>query len=265
MSAQPGAVRPCVLLVEDDPSVARFVAMALETLPVRVQNCASVEAALAWLECHRAALVITDLMMPGESGAGLLRRLHDTPALAAGARIVVLSAGLDHAVRQDLAAWGAWRALSKPVPVAELEACVREALADVLSPAAAAAEDAESAHAKGQPAGGLRSGAATVTAQEAAIQEYFAGNAELFHAYREGCIAQFVHDAVQGDLALEIGDLPALRRLCHSLASVLRTLGRPADGLLARTIEIAARDHDVSAARHHWALLRRRLAFSGRE
>ncbi|SFD57461.1 response regulator [Paracidovorax konjaci] len=248
MGAEPGARPPVVLLVEDDPSVARFVAMALDTLPVVVHTCPCVESALAWLQEHRAALVITDLMMPGESGTGLLRRLQATPALAAGARIVVLSAGLDQAVRRELLACGAWRALDKPVPVAALEACVREALGGLLPSTAPTAPPAASIH-----------GAPGESAVDWAIGEFFGGDAALFHAYRAECLAQFVRDAAEGDRAVEGSDLAALHRLCHSLASVLRTLGRADDGALAREIERLALAGSEAAAYTHWALLRHRL------
>ncbi|MGP3506816.1 response regulator [Paracidovorax citrulli] len=247
--------RPVVLLVEDDPSVARFVSMALEILPVAVETCPCVESALAWLRHHRAALVITDLMLPGESGMALLRQLQAEPALAAGARIVVLSAGLDHAVRQELAACGAWRALDKPVGVAALERCVQEALADV----PLSSGEAGAAAAAGAPHSPDVAGSAAATAESTAIQEYFSGDAALFHAYRAACLAQFGRDAAEGDRALRSRDLAALRRLCHSLSSVLRTLGRTEDGALAREAELAARDGRHEAARDLWLALSRRL------
>lgn len=242
--------KPVVLLVEDDPSVARFVEMALDTLPVSVHVSPCVESALVWLQSHRAALVITDLMMPGESGAGLLRRMQATPALAAGARVVVLSAGLDHAVRQELIACGAWRALDKPVPVAALEACVREALAD--GPAGMAAGPA----ARSTPA---PQGAALPDPALEAIRDYFGGDAALFQRYRATCLAQFTHDAAEGDRALRAADLKAMRRLGHSLGGVLRTLGRKEDAMLARQMEEAALQDRPEALHEHWRLLRERL------
>lgn len=238
--------KPVVLLVEDDPSVARFVEMALDTLPVSVHVCPCVESALAWLQSHRAALVITDLMMPGESGAGLLRRMQAMPALAAGARVVVLSAGLDHAVRQDLIACGAWRALDKPVPVAALEACVREALANGSAGTAA-------------PSTPAPQGAALPDPALEAIRDYFGGDSVLFQRYRATCLAQFTHDAAEGDRALRAADLKAMRRLGHSLGGVLRTLGRKEDAVLARQMEEAALQDRPEALHEHWRLLRERL------
>ncbi len=44
------AAAPCVLLVEDDTSITRFVAMALDQLPIELLTCTSVPAAVALLE-----------------------------------------------------------------------------------------------------------------------------------------------------------------------------------------------------------------------
>lgn len=246
--------KPVVLLVEDDPSVARFVEMALDRLPVTVQVRPCVESAIAWLLAHRAVLVITDLMMPGESGADLLRRLQATPALAAGARVVVLSAGLDQAVRSELLACGAWRTLDKPVAVSALEGCVREALAGCLPdpvPEASA------------PGAGTPQDEASSDAARQAIREYFCGDSAMFHQYRSACLAQFLRDAEEGDRAVECCNLPALRRLGHSLASVLRTLGRPDDALVARQVEQAALQGRPDALRGLWNHLRARLTAAG--
>ncbi len=214
--------RPVVLLVEDDPSVARFVSMALEILPVAVETCPCVESALAWLRHHRAALVITDLMLPGESGMALLRQLQAEPALAAGARIVVLSAGLDHAVRQELAACGAWRALDKPVGVAALERCVQEALADV----PVSSGEAGAAATAGAPHSPDVAGSAAATAESTAIQEYFSGDAALFHAYRAACLAQFGRDAAEGTGRCG----PVISRRCAGSATACRACCAPWGG-----------------------------------
>lgn len=60
--------RPRVLLVEDDPSLRRFVALALDELDIQLLRCASVAEAVEVLSQGPVRLVLTDLMMPGESG-----------------------------------------------------------------------------------------------------------------------------------------------------------------------------------------------------
>ena len=85
------AAAPCVLLVEDDTSITRFVAMALDQLPIELLTCTSVPAAVALLEQRDIQLVITDLMLPGESGISLVQRLSANPQLRGGTLVQVSS------------------------------------------------------------------------------------------------------------------------------------------------------------------------------
>ena len=72
---------PKVLLVEDDSSIARFVQMALEELPIELVTCANVPDAMQALHAGGVELIITDLMLPGESGIDLVQRLLQEPCL----------------------------------------------------------------------------------------------------------------------------------------------------------------------------------------
>lgn len=123
------AAAPCVLLVEDDTSITRFVAMALDQLPIELLTCTSVPAAVALMEQRDIQLVITDLMLPGESGISLVQRLSANPQLRGDTLVAVFSAGLTPAVKEQLQGMDLWRVLSKPIAVQELESCVRDALA----------------------------------------------------------------------------------------------------------------------------------------
>ena len=51
-------------------------------------------------------------------------------------------------------------------------------------------------------------------------------------------------------------DWPALRRLAHSLATVLLTLGHPSQSVRARQLENAAAQPAPEACLEHWRLLR---------
>ena len=224
--------RPRVLLVDDDASIRRFVELALDGLDIEFLSCASVAEAVAALQQGGPArLVITDLMMPGEGGVALLRRLHDEPALRGNARLAVFSAGLvgvANAARAQLAPFDIWRLLPKPVPLQELEDCVLQAL-EQAAPAAP------------PPAAAAAPVSAALSEQELlAVQTHFAGEQALFIAFREGCRVQFARDVADGDAALARGDTGALHRLAHSLKSVLSTLGHPALSERARQLEYAA-------------------------
>ena len=217
-----------VLLVEDDTSITRFVQLALDELPIDLVACTNVPDALQVLRSGAVQLIITDLMLPGESGIGLVQRLLDEPALRAGATpVAVFSAGLTPAVREQLAALKVWRTLSKPASVLDLEACVRDALG---------------LHEAGEPAAptAVQSSPALSPREEHAIATHFFGDAFLFQEYQAGCLRQFPTDVRQGDAACAAQDWAALRRLAHSLATVLLTLGHAGASTQARALEDAA-------------------------
>lgn len=65
-----------------------------------------------------------------------------------------------------------------------------------------------------------------LTPQEAeAIATYFEGDRGLYLAFRQTCLDQFWLDVVQADEAGAANDMETLRRVVHSLKSVLLTLG----------------------------------------
>jgi len=234
-----------VLLVEDDASIARFIDMALEDEGVDLTVCGDVESALAVLHKGPVGLVITDLMLPGLSGYDLVERLHSEPALLAGARLVIFSAGVNLDKQARLEGRGIWRILRKPASVAQLQACVLEAFAGheaAPPPADVPAQPADPS-----------------SAESDAVLAYFGGDAGLFRAYRAKCLVQFEHDWAAGDAALRSGDLAALQRLSHSLATVFRTLGWAEDGRAAKQLEALAAAGDAGASAIAWAQLRSRL------
>lgn len=239
-----------VLLVDDDASIRRFVALALEELEIDLVEAENVPQARERLSEGACALVITDLMMPGETGLDLLQQLAERPELRAGARLAVFSAGLNAAMQARLAGLDVWRQLSKPISLVELEQCVREAIG-VAAPAPAAPTEAAAAAVADD---GLDA------AEQATVARHFAGDRSLFLAYRASCVAQFAHDIRQGDDAMARGDAPAVRRLAHSLKSVLLTLGQPGASAQARQLEDAGARADWELCRPLWQALRAHLA-----
>jgi CheY-like chemotaxis protein len=217
---------PRVLLVDDDATLRRLVAMMLEDLPIELLCCSSVADALDALRAQTVQLLITDWMMPGDSGLVLLQTLAREPALRGEARLVVFSAGLDAAVQSQLAGLGVWRTLAKPVAVQAMEDCVCEAL------------------------GWQAPGAAR------AIAHHFAGDAALYAAFRSDFLRQLPGDMQDCKVALESHEAAALRCHAHNLKSVLRTLGHEDAALLAQDLEDAAAVRDWGAAQTTWPGLR---------
>lgn len=227
------ASSPRVLLVEDDPSIRRFVQIALEELPIEFVEAATLAEARAALAAGAVRLVICDLMLPDGSGVDLLHELAAARGNASRPRLVAFSAGISAERREQLEGLGVDEVLAKPVPLDQLEACAQRALDD--APAAAPA-----------PAPG-------------AVTQFFAGDAALYEAYRASCLPQFLRDVRQGDAALDAGDLGALRRLAHSLKSVLLTLGYGSDSERAAALDRAAAAGEMAIARDGWATLRASL------
>lgn len=238
---------PRVLLVEDDASIARFVELALEELPIELVTCTNVSDAMQALQACRTRLIITDLMLPGESGIDLVQRLLHEPSPGHPIPVAVFSAGLTPAVRDQLGAMKVWRMLSKPASVLELENCVRDALTLPM----AAAPDAPPS-----PTPNAQALSSATQAEAEAIATHFAGDEFLFKAYRASCLQQFPADVQQGDAACAAQDWPALRRLAHSLATVLLTLGHPTQSVRARQLENAAAQLAADQCLDHWGKLR---------
>ncbi|HEY8460307.1 MAG TPA: response regulator transcription factor [Blastocatellia bacterium] len=114
-----------ILLVEDEPRVAHFVAKGLRERSYAVDGAADGESALYQIEINDYDLVILDVMLPGTDGFEVCRRLRErgikTPVLMLTARDAVDDrvAGLDS---------GADDYLIKPFEFKELLARVRALL-----------------------------------------------------------------------------------------------------------------------------------------
>ncbi len=105
---------PTALVVEDDPSVRSFICLTLE-----LDGWVAVESgdggeALRLLAQAQPDIVLTDMMMPGVSGLGLLQAMAVDPVLRDVPRVVV-SAKDDPVERRLALDLGAVAWLHKPV------------------------------------------------------------------------------------------------------------------------------------------------------
>jgi two-component system, OmpR family, response regulator len=123
-----------LLVVDDEPRIARFVSRALESQGHAVETARTGEEALIRASAHDFHLVILDLLLPGIDGHAVLQELV---AQDSGARVLVLSAVGDVESRVQCLRAGAVDYLPKPFAVAELLARVDSRLAE--TPAAAPA------------------------------------------------------------------------------------------------------------------------------
>jgi DNA-binding response OmpR family regulator len=70
--------RGCVLVVDDDDTVAEVVTRYLERAGFRVIHAADGPSALAAVQSHSPDLIVLDLMLPGMGGLEVCRRLRET-------------------------------------------------------------------------------------------------------------------------------------------------------------------------------------------
>jgi GAF domain-containing protein len=87
-----------VLVIDDEEHVAQVLGDLLEELGVRVEITHSAHAARALLARERFDLITLDVIMPGENGVDLWRRLHaEDPAAAA--RVVFVTGNVDPTIQ----------------------------------------------------------------------------------------------------------------------------------------------------------------------
>lgn len=118
-------IRARVLVVDDEPEVAGFIGEVLSREGLAVDSAESAEAALALIQTHAYALILTDLNMPGMGGKGLFEALSkDNPALAA--RIGFITGDTMSAQARRFLDESGRPCLEKPVSPADLRQLVRQ-------------------------------------------------------------------------------------------------------------------------------------------
>lgn len=232
-----------VLLIEDDPSIQRFVAMALEELPVTLTLAATLAEARLQLRSASFRLVVSDLMLPDGSALALLQERADAGRDVSTARWIVMSAGVTPIVDAELRSLGVATILHKPVALAELFEAV-QTLADD-NPASLRGEPHCVVIASSHDSGPDVDGSAADRAN--AVQQFFGGDEGLYRAFCETSEPQFLVDAALGDAAQARGDLAELRRVAHSLKSALLLTGRPRLSQTAHAVELLAARGDTQA------------------
>ncbi|MDT8999416.1 two-component system response regulator KdpE [Paucibacter sp. APW11] len=116
--------QPVALIVEDEPSIRRFVRLGLEGEGWQVHEAETVRQGLVDAGTRRPDLVILDLGLPDDDGINYLKDLRAW----SGVPVIVLSARSDEADKIAALDAGADDYLTKPFGVGELLARVRVAL-----------------------------------------------------------------------------------------------------------------------------------------
>ena len=113
-----------LLVVDDDPEICELVTLYLGKHGFAVDSVPDGEAMDAWMATNTPDLVILDLMLPGEDGLSIARRLREEPGLP----IIMVSARGDDVDRIVGLEVGADDYLPKPFNPRELVARVRAVL-----------------------------------------------------------------------------------------------------------------------------------------
>ncbi|MEY6433914.1 EAL domain-containing protein [Thioalkalicoccus limnaeus] len=122
------AVRPRILVVDDQPVAALFATRVLEGAGMEVRALSDPFRVLEVIETFRPDLILMDLHMPGASGTELTRIIRDHDELVA-TPILFLSGEIDPAIQMDTLRVGGDDFLAKPITPQRLIAAVRDGLA----------------------------------------------------------------------------------------------------------------------------------------
>lgn len=118
--------RQRILIVDDDPSIRRMLALSLEKDGYRTAAACDGGEALEAMRAGQTDLVLLDLMMPKVTGWEVLRQRADAPELQK-IPVIVITAARGEAVA-SLCDDGLCALLPKPFELAALRTLVKECL-----------------------------------------------------------------------------------------------------------------------------------------
>ena len=116
-----------IYLLEDDDSIRKLVIYALESQQFPAEGFSEAESFWAAMAQQTPSLILLDIMLPGEDGISVLRRLRADPGTAAVPVIMLTAKNTEYDRVQGLDA-GADDYISKPFGMMELVARVRAVL-----------------------------------------------------------------------------------------------------------------------------------------
>jgi DNA-binding response OmpR family regulator len=121
---EPAADRPRLLIIEDEPDLRGYLTKLFTKDGYAVEAAPDAATAVTLLESNAPDLVITDVMLPGQSGLDLLAELRQDERIAR-LPVVVLTARADAETAIGAFAAGADDFVVKPFNSAELLARIR--------------------------------------------------------------------------------------------------------------------------------------------
>jgi two-component system, OmpR family, KDP operon response regulator KdpE len=119
-----GNSKPRVLVVDDHPSILRFVQIGLEMRDFEVVTATSGEKALELIGSAKPDAVILDILMPDFSGFDLIIRLRET------SNVPIIAMSADGQVRSKALDLGANAFVAKPFNTEDLVKRLKAILGD---------------------------------------------------------------------------------------------------------------------------------------
>jgi response regulator RpfG family c-di-GMP phosphodiesterase len=238
---------PSIFVVDDEPQIVALLARILEREGHAVRTFGSAQAALDALPAERPVLIVTDLMMPGMSGAELVQRARQAvPGIAA----IVTSgfASVDN-VRDAMHA-GANDFIGKPFSVTDIRDVVARVLAGGAPVPVQAADEPADAVAPRAPEPDV---AVALERLAAAEEAYVASLCDVVAATEERCPWFARHSERVRELSVALG-----RRmgLAQADIDVLDTAARLLDiGRVETPDELL--DKPARPSSDEWEVLRR--------
>ncbi|MDZ7904971.1 MAG: response regulator [Cypionkella sp.] len=116
-----------VLLIEDEPNIAEAIRFLLSRDGWQVMVLPTGDGAMAQILAARPALVILDLMLPGQSGLDILRQIRASPDVP-DLPVMMLTAKGQERDREAAVAAGVSNFMTKPFDNSQMRASVRELL-----------------------------------------------------------------------------------------------------------------------------------------
>jgi two-component system OmpR family response regulator len=107
-----------VLLVDDDTNLLLLAGTVIESLGIEVLKASSAEEAWALYESRQIDLLITDIVLPGEDGLSLARRIYRSEAVRKGQRskiITISGETREEVAKRSLEHLGGTMHLKKPL------------------------------------------------------------------------------------------------------------------------------------------------------
>lgn len=118
-----------ILVVDDQRPVADLLKAVFRAEGFEVQVCVDAESAVSQALASQPDLILLDLVMPGRTGADILRELRSLPATSS-TPVLLVTGYLAAAYRMDILQLGAVKLLGKPFDIEELVAAARELLGE---------------------------------------------------------------------------------------------------------------------------------------